>query len=166
MTDPLRPRSAFVSRIPWHTFVAVGFVALALIVALAATKALAGVPDAPPRPVVVADGGASRQAAQGSYCWSGRESGICVDTIDPLEFAPTLRAQPGSTLTVRMGYPVERLSASTADDGKLELVSLDARGRKFELRLPEGEAGRSVDLYLFARYDRGSGFFALRVRSR
>lgn len=152
------------SRIPWHTFVAVGFVALALIVALAATKAFAGVPDAPPRPVVVADGGASRQAAQGSYCWSGRESGICVDTIDPLEFAPTLRAQPGSTLTVRMGYPVERLSASTADDGMVELTPLDRRSRKFELALPEGEAGRRVDLHLFATYDRGDGYFGLHVR--
>ena len=154
----MRPRP----QLPLHTIVAVLCLLLAVAGSLVATAG-AAVPSAPPRPVVVADGGAHRQASQGSYCWESGNHGLCVDTLDPIEFAPRLPAPAGSTLTVRMGYPVEQLSASTGRGEELAAVPLGERSRKFEIELPRQRAGR-IDLYLFARYDRGDGYFAIRVR--
>lgn len=150
------------SRLPLHTIVAVLCLLLAIAGSLVATAGAAA-PARPPRPLVVADGGEHRHAARGSYCWESGNHAVCVDTLDPIEFAPRLRAPAGSTLTVRMGYPVEQLNASTGRGQELAAVPAGARSRKFEITLPQGAEHR-LDLYLFARYDRGDGSFAIRIR--
>ncbi len=141
-------------------------VAVALIATLwLAPAAGANVLKAPPRPVVVADGGAHRQAAQGSYCWAYRGGGLCADALDPIEFAPELGALAGSAITVRMGYPIKSLRAYGADfNTEIDLDPLDDRRRKFELTLPDSQPGGRIDIYLQATYDRGDGLFAIRVR--
>lgn len=150
----------------WSSIARSPSIALVLIATLSLPSAAgARVPEAPPRPVVVADGGAHRQAARGSYCWTYGGGGVCADTIDPIEVAAELSAPAESTITVRMGYPVERLGAYTAD-GELDLVALDDRRRKYELTLPRSRPGGRLDIYLQAAYDRGDGLFAIRIRPR
>lgn len=87
---------------------------------------------------------------------------MCGETTDPMERAPTLPAPVGSTVTVRMGYPVERVSVFSEGE-KLRRSPLDERRRRFELRLPPAPPGETIDLYIEATYDRGDGSFAIRI---
>ena len=144
-----------------------------LVAALAAAAATllpagasAAVPNAPPRPVVGIPGGPHRLAAQSSYCWGGREGfAICADTIDPMAYAPKLRLPRGSDAIVRMGYPVKSVGA-TVDGEDAPLEPLGDRMRKFRLDLPDLPSRGTIDLYLFANYDRGDGYFAMKIASR
>jgi len=138
----------------------------ALLAISSPAAATAAVPDAPPRPVVGIPGGPHRLAAQGSYCWERREGiGLCADTIDPMSYAPTLRLPRGSDAIVRMGYPVTSLGA-TVDGEDARLEPLGDRARKFRLDLPEVPSRGKLELYLFANYDRGDGYFAMKLASR
>ena len=87
---------------------------------------------------------------------------MCGETTDPMERAPTLPVPVGSTVTVRMGYPVERVSVFSEGE-KLRRSPLDERRRRFELRLPPAPPGETIDLYIEATYDRGDGSFAIRI---
>lgn len=123
------------------------------------------IPDAPPRPVVVADGGAHRLAVQGTYCWETATTGICVDSTDPMDYAPLLHAPAESTVTIRMGHPTTSLEAYTTE-AKLDLIQLDERRRKFELTLPPSASGKPIEIYLQADYEEGDGLFAVRIKPR
>lgn len=127
---------------------------------------MAAAPSAPPRPVVGIPGGPHRLAAQGSYCWESREGvGLCADTIDPMTYAPKLRLPRGSDAIVRMGYPVESVGATVGgEDAPLE--PLGDRMRKFRLSLPDLPPRGKIELYIFASYDRGDGYFAMKLASR
>lgn len=145
---------------------------LLLATAIASMAGLAAVsdarsraPDAPPRPVVVADGGANRLAAQGTYCWETATAGICVDSTDPMDYAPLLHAPAESTVTIRMGHPTTSLEAYTTK-ASLDLVQLDERRRKFELTLPSSASGKPIEVYLQAGYKEGDGLFAVRIKPR
>jgi len=64
-----------------------------------------------------------------------------------------------------MGYPVKGVTASAGDE-ELTMEPLGDRKRKFRLDLPEAGSGKPLEVYLFAGYDRGDGFFAIKIASR
>ena len=130
-----------------------------------AGPAFAGVPEAPPQPVFGIPGGPHRLAAVGSYCWERPAGGLCADTIDPIDYAPTVRLPADADPIVRMGYPVRRVRAFIGGE-RIALEPLARRHRKFRLSLPERPADGVLEVYLFATYDRGDGSFAIKIASR
>lgn len=90
---------------------------------------------------------------------------LCADTIDPIEYAPTIHLAAGADPIVRMGYPVRRVGAFIGEE-RLDLTPLGQRGRKFRLALPDRSTGEPLEVYLFATYDRGDGSFAIKIASR
>lgn len=82
-----------------------------------------------------------------------------------MSYAPTLRLAKGADPIVRMGYPVKSVVASAGEDD-LPMDPIDGSDRRFRLRLDEIPAGEKLKVYLFATYDRGDGFFAIKFASR
>ena len=131
--------------------------------ASAAPRAGMDGPNRPPRPIVRSD--IDRvHAARGSYCWFTGNRGICVDTIDPIEFAPRLLTD-ADQLVVRMRLPVKNLKANVNRQERVPVSDVGTTGKVYRLDL-SGQPQRKIDLELFARYtkDRGDGAFAVRVR--
>jgi hypothetical protein len=83
-----------------------------------------------------------------------------------MAWAPKLRVPPGARLTVRMGFPVRHVSAVTRAGEELELRPRGNRNRKFTLVAPDLRAEHYTGLYIFARYGRGDGSFAVKLKPR
>jgi hypothetical protein len=81
-------------------------------------------------------------------------------------WAPKLRVPLGARLTVRMGFPVRHVSAVTRAGETLALRPRGDRMRKFTLVAPDLRAEHYTGVYIFARYSRGDGSFAIKLKPR
>jgi hypothetical protein len=128
--------------------------------------AVAGADKQRPRSVAAVAHGEKVRAAQGSWCYSGRRSGMCADYAYPLRITNRLRVEPGDRVVFQThDGTIETLSASLLrvkgnrirGRGELEDVERHpSNPRAWRATIPP-DAGSANVIDLFARYKRNRG---------
>ena len=119
-----------------------------------------------PRSVAAVAGGEQVRASQGSWCYSGRRSAMCVDYVYPLRIKQRLRVEPGDRVVFRThDASIESLSASLLsvkgrrirDRGELEDVERVPSNRRAWRATVPSEARNANVIDLFVRYKQNRG---------
>jgi hypothetical protein len=137
--------------------------ALALAVG---ASAVAGAAKQRPRSVAAVANGEQVRAAQGSWCYSGRRSGMCADYAYPLRIRHRLRVEPGDRVVFRThDASIQSLSASLLrvkgrrirNRGALEDVErVPSNARAWRATIPADAKNANV-IDLLARYKQNRG---------
>ena len=144
--------------------------ALAAVVCLLAlgvgASTVAGAGKNRPRSVAAVANGEQVRAAQGSWCYTGRRTGMCADYGYPLWIKHRLRVEPGDRVVFQMhDATIRSLSASLLrargrrirGRGELEDVErIPSNPRAWRATIP-ADAGNANVIDLFARYTQGRG---------